>query len=138
MTDIIESQSIDDIKEFKDIKFNKREDQDMWYANIMDGDKRLLSIIYGKHALTGARHGKSNYSFKGDVKDDYGYEIMDSIGDDINPYQDFMGDDCYVVSKEELMYKLNLAKKYVFNKVSCCECGGAGYKIEKVKRKGNK
>ena len=126
-------QDIKDINKFEDIVFTKRDSVDTWHASIYDKeqDRRILSIIYGHCALTGAGHRKSKY-YGDKPKDDYGYEIMDMVGDNYQNYE--YGPDCYVVSKRDLMRKITIARKYIFKHTTCCKCDGAGYEIERVKR----
>ena len=125
-------QDIKDINKFEDIVFTKRDDVNTWHAIIYDKEqnRRVLSIIYGEHALTGAEHGYGidlNKNGGG-----HGYEIMDMVGDEYIP--DSFGPECYVVSKRDLMRKITIARKYIFKHTTCCKCDGAGYEIERVKR----
>ena len=123
-------QDIKNINKFEDIKFVKRESSKTYHGQIYDGDRRILSIIYGEHALYGANHGDRKYGNDVPFEEDQGYEIMDSIGDFFQEYAD-----PYVVSKKELMERIELAKKYKFIHEECCECEGQGYVIKRINKK---
>ena len=111
------AQKIYDIKKFEDIIFKKREHNNTWHACLDDenGDM-LLSIIYGENALSGAQHGLSRIACKMsdyELKDDMNYEIMDYIVNNSDTEYDG-GDNCYVVTKKELMEKILDSAKYVY------------------------
>lgn len=106
-------QMIWEIKKFEDIIFDKREGSETYHAELYDEGGRLLSIIYGEHALFGANHGMRNGGSSRPIEEDNGYEIMDNIGDDIDLEYDG-GDNVYVVSKEVLMDKIMDAAKFEY------------------------
>ena len=132
-------QMIWDIKEFDDIIFNEKEDGEVWWAELYDNDRRLLSIIYGSYALSGANHGfRDKYRLDLPIEEDMGYEIMDNTGDD--PCLQYDGcDNVYVVSKDELMDKIKLNAEYKFVYEDFEEINDdeyiTGYKHRKVRRK---
>ena len=129
-----DKQMIWDIKKFEDIIFTKSDNSDSYQASLFDNNCRLLSIIYGEIALTGAQHGKGKYPDDAEGND-MGYEIMDSIGD--NYEMGFY--ECYVVSKEELMDRIKHSAKYEyrwkdFEDIDDNGCQIKGTKIHKIKR----
>ncbi len=130
-----DKQMIWDIKKFEDIIFTKNEHWDGYQATLYDNNKCLLSIIYGEVALIGAQHGKGKYPEDAEGND-MGYEIMDSIGDSYE--RGF--NECYVVSKEELMDKIKHSAKYEyrweeFEDIDDNGCQIKGTKIHKIERK---
>ena len=129
-----DKQMIWDIKKFEDIIFTKSEYNDTYQASLFDNNGRLLSIMYGEAALIGAQHGKGKYPNDAEGND-MGYEIMDSTGDNFD-----MVNECYVISKEELMDKIKHSAKYEyrweeFESVEDNGCQIRGKKIHKIKRK---
>ena len=132
-------QMIWEVKKFEDIIFNKREGSETYHAELYDDNRRLLSIIYGEHALYGANHGlrRIGASMSPEIEEDKGYEIMDNIGDNIDLEYDG-GDNVYVVSKEELMEKVLDAAKYEYRWEDYQEDEfHKGTKIYKVEREVN-
>ena len=109
------AQKIYEIKKFEDIIFKKREHSNTYHACLDDeNDKTLLSIIYGENAWSGAQHGLSRIACKMsdyELKDDMNYEIMDYIVNNFEMDYDG-GDNCYVISKEDLMKKILDSAKY--------------------------
>ena len=104
------SQKIYEIKKFEDIIFKKREHSNRYHACLDDenGDV-LLSIVYGENALSGAQHG---LGFDNE-KDDFNFEIYDMIVDNFDMEYNG-GDNCYVISKEDLMKKILDSAKYTY------------------------
>ena len=104
------AQKIYEIKKFEDIIFKKREHNNTYHACLDDenGDM-LLSIVYGENALSGAQHnlGYSN------EEDNFNYEIYDMIADNFDMVYDGC-DNCYVISKEDLMKKILDSAKYTY------------------------
>ena len=118
------SQKIYEIKKFEDIIFKKRELSNTYYACLEDenGDV-LVSIVYGENALSGAQHGLGF----GNEKNDCGC------------------DNCYVISKEDLMKKILDSAKYIYEHDTNVETYYTEFvhtkvitkTITKIKRKGD-
>ena len=104
------SQKIYEIKKFEDIIFKKRNHSNTYHACLDDeNDKTLLSIVYGENALSGAQHnlGYSN------EENNFNYEIYDMIVDNFDTEYDGC-DNCYVISKDDLMKKILDSAKYTY------------------------
>lgn len=111
------SQKIYEIKKFEDIIFKKREHGNTYRACLVDeNDNTLLSIIYGENAMFGAQHGLSRITCEEsdyELKNDMNYEIMDFIVNNFDMEYDG-GDNCYVITKKELMEKILDSAKYIY------------------------